>query len=396
MKIAQIAPLMESVPPRLYGGTERIVSYLTEELVRLGHEVTLFASADSITAANLVGCATMALRLDSNVRDPIPYYMLMLDRVRALAEEFDILHFHIDQFHFPLFRPMANRTVTTLHGRQDLPDLKPLYIGFSDMPLVSISNNQGRLIANANVVAAIHHGIPSDLHKPIYNPRGGYVAFLGRISPEKGPERAIRIARAFGIPLKISAKVDKVDEAYFRERIEPLLNEPGVEFIGEINERNKTAFLGEARALLFPIDWPEPFGLVMIAAMACGTPVLAFRYGSVSEVVDNGVTGAIVDTVDEAVSALPQVLALDRRAVRRRFEQRFSSARMATDYVSLYRSLRKKASISERETALPVPRPASEKELNGRGPYGPALRLGNGLAHGELAATPVMSFDRKG
>jgi glycosyltransferase involved in cell wall biosynthesis len=369
MKIAQIAPLMESVPPRLYGGTERIVSYLTEELVRLGHEVTLFASADSITAANLVGCASIALRLDSNVRDPIPYYMLMLDRVRELAEEFDILHFHIDQFHFPLFRHIANRTVTTLHGRQDLPDLKPLYIGFSDMPLVSISNNQGRLIANANVVAAIHHGIPSDLHKANYNPRGGYVAFLGRISPEKGPERAIRIARAFGIPLKISAKVDKVDEIYFREKVEPLLSEPGVEFIGEINERNKTTFLGEAQALLFPIEWPEPFGLVMIEAMACGTPVLAFRHGSVSEVVDHGVTGAIVDSVDEAVRMLPQVITLDRRAVRRRFEKRFSSARMATDYVTLYRSLLKRASLSERESAVPMRRPALEKELNGHGPH---------------------------
>jgi glycosyltransferase involved in cell wall biosynthesis len=380
MKIGQIAPLMESVPPRLYGGTERIVSYLTEELVRLDHEVTLFASADSITSANLVGCASMALRLDSNVRDPIPYYMLMLDRVRELAEEFDILHFHIDQFHFPLFRPMANRTVTTLHGRQDLPDLKPLYIGFSDMPLVSISNDQGRLIANANVVAAIHHGIPSDLHKPIYDPRGGYVAFLGRISPEKGPERAIRIARALGVPLKIAAKIDKVDEAYFRAEIAPLLNEPGVEFIGEINERGKTEFLGEAQALLFPIDWPEPFGLVMIEAMACGTPILAFRHGSVSEVVDQGVTGAIVDTVDEAVRILPQVLALDRHAVRRRFEQRFSSARMATDYVALYRSLLKQASISVREVVVPMPRPVWEKELNGQGPhYGdPAPRFGNG------------------
>jgi glycosyltransferase involved in cell wall biosynthesis len=369
MKIAQIAPLMESVPPRFYGGTERIVSYLTEELVRLGHEVTLFASADSITSANLVGCASMALRLDSNVRDPIPYYMLMLDRVRELAEEFDILHFHIDQFHFPLFRPMANRTVTTLHGRQDLPDLKPLYIGFSDMPLVSISNDQGRLIANANVVAAIHHGIPSDSHKPIYNPRGGYVAFLGRISPEKGPERAIQIARALGVPLKIAAKVDKVDEAYFRERIAPLLSEPGVEFIGEINERGKKEFLGEAQALLFPIDWPEPFGLVMIEAMACGTPVLAFRHGSVPEVVDEGITGAIVDTVDEAVRVLPQVLALDRRAVRRRFEQRFSSARMAADYVGLYRSLLKQASISERKPARPMQRPVLAKELNGHGPH---------------------------
>src|ERR1700688_2904728 len=319
MKIAQIAPLMESVPPRLYGGTERIVSYLTDELVRLGHEVTLFASADSVAAAELVGCASTALRLDRNVRDPIPYYMLMLDRVRELAEEFDILHFHIDQFHFPLFRPMANRTVTTLHGRQDLPDLKPLYIGFSDMPVVSISNDQGRLIANANVVAAIHHGIPSDLHKPIYNPRGGYVAFLGRISPEKGPERAIRIARALGIPLKIAAKVDKVDEAYFREKIAPLLSEPGVEFIGEINERSKAEFLGEAQALLFPIDWPEPFGLVMIEAMACGTPVLAFRQGSVPEIIDQGITGAVVDTMETAAGAARQAAHMDRHKVRAEF-----------------------------------------------------------------------------
>jgi glycosyltransferase involved in cell wall biosynthesis len=360
MKIAQIAPLMESVPPRLYGGTERIVSYLTEELVRLGHEVTLFASADSITAAELVGCASVALRLDSNVRDRIPYYLLMLDRVRQLAEDFDILHFHIDQFHFPLFAQMAERTVTTLHGRQDCPDLKPLYLGFSEMPLVSISNDQRRPVANANFVATVHHGIPTNLYKPVYNPRGGYVAFLGRISPEKRPDRAIRIARTLGIPLKIAAKVDKVDEAYFREQIAPLLSAPGVEFIGEINERSKTEFLGEAQALLFPIDWPEPFGLVMIEAMACGTPVLAFRQGSVSEIVDQGVTGAIVATVDEAIRMLPQVLALDRRAVRRRFEQRFSSARMATDYVALYRSLLERPFISERELTVPRQRPVLE------------------------------------
>ena len=374
MKIAQIAPLMESVPPRLYGGTERIVSYLTDELVRLGHEVTLFASADSVTAAELVSCASMALRLDGNVRDPIPYYMLMLDRVRELAEEFDILHFHIDQFHFPLFRRMADRTVTTLHGRQDVPDLKPLYLGFSEMPLVSISNDQRRPIAKANFVATVHHGIPTNLHTPIYNPRGGYVAFLGRISPEKRPDRAIRIARTLGIPLKIAAKVDKVDEAYFREKIAPLLSDPGVEFIGEINERSKAEFLGEAQALLFPIDWPEPFGLVMIEAMACGTPVLAFRHGSVSEIIDQGVTGAIVDTMDEAVRMLPQVIALDRRAVRRRFEQRFSSARMAADYVAVYRSLLKRPSISERETTVPLPRPVLEKKLNGRGLHGDRAR----------------------
>jgi glycosyltransferase involved in cell wall biosynthesis len=367
MKIAQIAPLMESVPPRLYGGTERIVSYLTDELVRLGHEVTLFASADSITAAELVSCASMALRLDSNVRDPIPYYMLMLDRVRKLAEEFDILHFHIDQFHFPLFAQMADRTVTTLHGRQDCPDLKPLYIGFGEMPLVSISSEQRRPIAKANFVGTVHHGIPTNLHTPIYNPRGGYVAFLGRISPEKGPDRAIRIARTLGIPLKIAAKVDKVDEAYFSEKIRPLLSDPAVEFIGEINERSKNEFLGEAQALLFPIDWPEPFGLVMIEAMACGTPVLAFRHGSVSEIIDQGVTGAIVNTVNEAVMMLPRVIALDRRAVRRRFEQRFSSVLMANDYVAVYRSLLKRPSLSERETTVPMRRPVLERKLNGHG-----------------------------
>jgi glycosyltransferase involved in cell wall biosynthesis len=370
MKIAQIAPLMESVPPRLYGGTERIVSYLTDELVRLGHEVTLFASADSLTAAKLVSCASTALRLDSNVRDPIPYYMLMLDRVRQLAEEFDILHFHIDQFHFPLFRQIAERTVTTLHGRQDVPDLKPLYIGFSEMPLVSISNDQRRPIANANFAATVYHGIPTNLHAPVYNPRGGYVAFLGRISPEKRPDRAIRIARTLGIPLKIAAKVDKVDEAYFREEIAPLLSDPGVEFIGEINERSKTKFLGEAQALLFPIDWPEPFGLVMIEAMACGTPVLAFRQGSVSEIVDQGVTGAIVDTMEEAVSMLPKVLALDRHAVRRRFEERFSATRMATDYIALYRSLLKRPSMSELEMTVPPPRPVLEIKANGKGLHG--------------------------
>jgi glycosyltransferase involved in cell wall biosynthesis len=374
MKIAQIAPLMESVPPRLYGGTERIVSYLTDELVGLGHEVTLFASADSITAAELVGCASMALRLDSNVRDPIPYYMLMLDRVRRLADEFDILHFHIDQFHFPLFRQIADRTVTTLHGRQDLPDLKPLYLGFSGMPLVSISNGQRRPVANANFAATVHHGIPTNLHTPVYNPRGGYVAFLGRISPEKRPDLAIRIARTLGIPLKIAAKVDKVDEGYFREKIAPLLSDPGVEFIGEINERSKTEFLGQALALLFPIDWPEPFGLVMIEAMACGTPVLAFRHGSVPEIIDQGVTGAIVDTVDEAVRMLPRVIALDRHAVRRRFEERFSATRMATDYVALYRSLLKPLAIPEHETTVPLPRPVSEKRSNGHGLHGDRAR----------------------
>lgn len=338
MRIAQIAPLIESVPPKLYGGTERIASYLTEELVRLGHEVTLFASGDSITSAKLVSCTRTALRLDSKVRDSIPYYMLMLDRVRQQAAEFDILHFHIDFFPFPLFREVADKTVTTLHGRQDLPDLLPYYLGFGDMPLVSISDAQRRPITDANFAATIYHGIPVDTHQPTFDPRGGYVAFLGRISPEKGPERAIAIARNLGIPLKMAAKVDAVDVQYYREVVEPLLG-PGVEFIGEINEQQKTKFLGEALALLFPIEWPEPFGLTMIEAMACGTPVLAFRHGSVPEIIDHGVTGIVVDGMNEAAAALPQVLALDRRKVRERFEQRFSAARMAKDYVALYHSM---------------------------------------------------------
>jgi glycosyltransferase involved in cell wall biosynthesis len=344
MRIAQIAPLMESVPPRLYGGSERIVSYLTEELVRQGHRVTLFASGDSVTSAELVPCAMTALRLDPTVQDPIPHYMLMLDQVRERADEFDILHFHIDLFQFPLFRPLADRTVTTLHGRQDLPDLRGFYFGFRDMPLVSISHAQREPLPHANFVATVHHGIPIDLHQPVFEPRGGYLAFLGRISPEKRPDRAIRLAREAGIPLKIAAKVDRADEAYFRNEIEPLLDGPGVEFIGEINEREKQAFLGEAQALLFPVAWPEPFGLVMIEAMACGTPVLAFRCGSVGEVVDDGVTGRIVETEEQAVAALAEMMSLDRRGVRRRFEERFTATRMAKDYVKAYRALRRKRS----------------------------------------------------
>ena len=338
MKIAQIAPLIESVPPRFYGGTERIVSYLTEELVALGHDVTLFASGDSITAAKLVACVPQALRLDASVRDPIPYYMLMLDRVRQRAGDFDILHFHIDQFHFPLFRSLADRTVTTLHGRQDLPDLLALYVGFDDMPLVSISGAQRAPVPKANFAGTVHHGIPMALHRANTG-AGGYLAFLGRISPEKRPDRAIAIARAMGIPLKIAAKVDRADEVYFRTEIKPLLGAGGVEFIGEINDQQKTQFLGEAQALLFPVDWPEPFGLAMIEAMACGTPVLAFRCGSVVEIVEDGLTGAIVDSTDEAIAALPRVIALDRNKVRQRFEQRFSATRMAKDYIDVYRSL---------------------------------------------------------
>ena len=340
MKIAQVAPLIESVPPRLYGGTERIVSYLTEELVGLGHDVTLFASGDSVTNAELAPCCTRALRLDPAVRDIIPHFMLMIDKVRERAEEFDILHFHIDLFHFPLFRLLASQSLTTLHGRQDLGDLKPFYSRFAEMPLVSISNDQRKPLPHANFVATIHHGIPSDLHRPSFE-QGKYLAFLGRISPEKRPDRAIRIARDAGIPLKVAAKVDKVDEDYFRNDILPLIDGPGVEFIGEINEHEKTKFLGEAAALLFPVDWPEPFGLVMIEAMACGTPVLAFRCGSIPEIIEDGVTGKIVDTEEGAIAALSQILSYDRRAVRQRFEERFTAARMAKDYMSTYRKLSK-------------------------------------------------------
>jgi glycosyltransferase involved in cell wall biosynthesis len=330
---------MESVPPRFYGGTERIASYLTEELVAQGHDVTLFASGDSITAAKLVPCCAQALRLNKAVRDPIPYYMLMLDKVRRHALEFDIIHFHMDQFHFPIFRDIAHRTITTLHGRQDLPDMFPLYAGFPDMRLVSISNAQRKPIPDASFAATIYHGLPRDLLSPTLKQRGGYLAFIGRISPEKRVDRAIRIARAVGIPLKIAAKVDRVDQEYFKAEIEPMLDGPDVEFIGEIDERRKPAFLGEARALLFPIDWPEPFGLVMIEAMACGTPVMAFRNGSVPEVIDEGVTGFVVDDEEQAVRKLGALLALDRGRVRRRFEERFTAQRMAADYVKIYKSL---------------------------------------------------------
>ena len=338
LRIAQIAPLIESVPPRHYGGTERVVSYLTEELVAQGHDVTLFASGDSITRANLVPCCTRALRQDA-VQNPIAHHLLMLEKVRKMASQFDVLHFHIDQLQFPIFNPLAARTVTTLHGRQDSPDLKALYAHFHDMPLVAISDSQRREIPKAHVAATVYHGIPANLLRPTLFARGGYLAFLGRISPEKGVDRAIEIARVLGLPLKIAAKVDKVDEEYFDRNIRPLLGTPGVEYLGEIDERRKEAFLGDARALLFPIDWPEPFGLVMIEAMACGAPVLAFRHGAAAEVVDEGVTGYVVEDVNEAICRIGALLELDRGRVRRQFDERFTAARMARDYTQIYRQL---------------------------------------------------------
>jgi len=339
MKIAQIAPLIESVPPRLYGGTERVVSYLTEELVRQGHDVTLFASGDSKTSARLVACCERALRLDPRVRDHVPYHLAMLEKVKRLAARFDLLHFHTDLAHFPVFSSVRQATVTTLHGRLDLFELPDFYRAFSDMPLVSISDAQRTAIPDANFVATVPHGLPGDLLPATHRRNGDYLAFVGRIAPEKGVDRAIEIASQVGMPLKIAAKVDRADETYFRQVIAPLLCARSVQFIGEIDEREKVRFIGDAQALLFPIDWPEPFGLVMIEAMACGTPVLAFDRGSVREVIDHGVSGIIVDSVTEAIAAVRAATRLDHRAVRRCFDQRFTAKRMAAQYVRLFEEL---------------------------------------------------------
>jgi glycosyltransferase involved in cell wall biosynthesis len=339
MRIAQIAPLYERVPPRLYGGTERVVSFLTEELVRQGHDVTLFASGDSQTSARLIRCCDIALRFNPAVRDALPYHMIMLDEVRRRIDQFDVLHFHVDLVHAPLMRDLADRTLTTLHGRLDLPDLAPFYAAFCDLPLVSISNNQRGYLGSAHWVGTVYHGLPRDL-LPFRSNADGYLAFLGRISPEKRPDLAIEIAARSGIPLKIAAKVDRADQAYWETKIRPMVaDNPDVEFIGEIGERDKADFLGGAAALLFPIDWPEPFGLVMIEAMACGTPVIAYRRGSVPEVVEENVSGFVVDTIEEAVTAVRRIGDLDRVKVRAEFERRFTAERMAHDYVGIYRQL---------------------------------------------------------
>ena len=345
MKIAQIAPLVESVPPRLYGGTERVVSYLTEELVRLGHDVTLFASGDSETRAELVACAPRALRL-AGVQDPIPYYTLMLETVRQRTGEFDVLHFHLDHLHLPLFRPFARKTVTTLHGRLDLAPLAPLYREFAEMPVVSISNSQRAPLPSANWAGTVHHGLAREICPFNPAPRGGYFGFLGRVAPEKGLGRAIDIVRRAGARLRIAAKIDPADTGYFDTLIKPLLAERGIEFVGEVDEAGKPAFLGNATALLFPIDWPEPFGLAMIEAMSCGTPVIAWPHGAVSEIVEDGVTGFVVDSIEAAVAALDKARRLDRVRVRERFEERFSAARMARDYLSVYRALGRRRALA--------------------------------------------------
>lgn len=338
MRIAQVAPLYESVPPHTYGGTERVVSYLTEELVRQGHDVTLFASGDSETDAALVACAPESLRLDESVIDPIAHLVFQMECVAAEARQFDVIHWHLDYFHFPMSRRLGVPHLTTLHGRLDIPDLKPVYDEFGDMPVVSISNDQRAPLPQANWVATVHHGMPPDELVPRTKP-GDYLAFLGRISPEKRADRAIEVARRANIPLRIAAKVDDTDRQYFDEEIEPLLGASHVEFIGEVGPDAKGDFLANARALIFPIDWSEPFGLVMIEAMACGTPVIAYRLGSVPEVITDGVNGFIVDDLDGAVEAVGRLDEIDRARCRAIFEERFTVERMARDYLRVYEQL---------------------------------------------------------
>jgi glycosyltransferase involved in cell wall biosynthesis len=338
MRIAQVAPLYESVPPKYYGGTERIVSYLTEELLRQGHDVTLFASGDSETKARLIAACRRSLRMDKHCVDQLAHHILMIEHVMERAAEFDIVHFHTDYLHFPASRRAQITHVTTLHGRLDIPDLVPVYQEFRDMPVVSISNGQREQLPWANWQATVYHGLPAAMYQFRDEP-GSYLAFLGRISPEKRVDRAIEIAKQVRIPLKIAAKVDRVDKDYFQTVIEPLLRHPFIEFVGEIGDGEKEEFLGNAYALLFPIDWPEPFGLVMIEAMACGTPVIAYRGGAVPEVMEEGHTGFIVEGLEDAVEAVRRVPELSRKRCREIFDQRFTAARMAHDYVQVYERL---------------------------------------------------------
>jgi glycosyltransferase involved in cell wall biosynthesis len=350
MRVAQVAPLYESVPPKLYGGTERVVSYLTEEFVAEGHDVTLYASGDSVTTAELRPICEHALRLrGSDVVDPLADHIRMLEIVAQDAAEFDIVHFHIDYLHFPVTRRQNFPAITTLHGRLDIPELQALFREFPEMNLVSISDAQRQPVIWANWVGTVHHGLPEDLYSPTYT-EGKYLAFIGRISPEKRVDRAIEVAKRTGMPLKIAAKVDKADQDYFDAEIKGLLDHSLVEYIGEIGEHEKAEFLGNASALMFLIDWQEPFGLVLTEAMACGTPVIAYGLGSVPEVIDQGVTGYVVDSIDAAAEAVGQIDSLDRRTIRRVFEKRFSVRRMCHDYLDIYQRIRNgEPYLSDRE-----------------------------------------------
>lgn len=338
MRIAQVAPLYESVPPKYYGGTERVVSYLTEELVRQGHEVTLFASGDSVTKAQLVALCQRSLRLDKHCVDQLAHHVLTVEQVFKRQADFDVIHFHIDYLHFPLSRRSTTAHVTTLHGRLDIEDLVPLYQEFREMPVISISDAQREPFPWLNWQGTVYHGLPADLYSFREEP-GKYLAFVGRISPEKRVDRAIEIAKRIGMEIKIAAKVDAVDREYFESVVEPLLRDPLAEYIGEIGEGQKSDFLGNAYALLFPIDWPEPFGLVMIEAMACGTPIIAYRKGSVPEVMEEGATGFIVQNLEDAVRAVELVPTLSRKRCREVFEERFVASRMAQDYLAVYQRL---------------------------------------------------------
>jgi glycosyltransferase involved in cell wall biosynthesis len=339
MRIAQVAPLFESVPPALYGGTERVVSYLTEELVTQGHEVTLFASGDSTTAARLVPGCPRALWRDPRCRDTLPHHMRLVELVASQAHRFDVIHFHLDYVHFPTVGRLPCPTVTTLHGRLRPPDDEPFMAAFPDVPLVSVSDSQRCPIPRAKWLATVYHGMPRNTHT-LREAAGSYLAFLGRLSPEKGIDQAVEIARRTGLPLKVAAKIYPEERPYYERVVAPLFRSgPWVEFVGEVGGGAKDQFLGNARALVFPIDWEEPFGLVMIEALACGTPVVAFRRGSVPEVIDHGVTGFVVDGVDDAIKAVAGVSELDRRSCRRAFEERFDARRMTGDYLEVYRQL---------------------------------------------------------
>jgi glycosyltransferase involved in cell wall biosynthesis len=338
MRIAQVAPLQESVPPKAYGGTERVVHVLTEELVSMGHEVTLFASGDSATSAQLVAAWPRALRLDPSYRDTLAAHQLELAQLARLHQRFDIVHFHVDYLHFALSRALGLKQVTTLHGRLDLPELPPLYDEFTDMPLVSISDAQRTPLPQAQFIATVHHGLAIGPEQ--FNPRPeDYLAFVGRFSPEKRADRAIEIARRLGMKLKIAAKIDDQDRDYYEREIAPLLGQPHVEYLGELDEPGKLELMAKARVFLMPIDWPEPFGLVAIESMACGTPVLAFRCGSMAEVIDDGVSGLLVDDMEQAVEATRRLTTLPRDAVRATFDRRFSGRRMAEDYLKVYTSI---------------------------------------------------------
>src|SRR3954451_5722316 len=384
MRVAQIAPLVESVPPKLYGGTERVVAWLVEELVELGHDVTLFASGDSVTRANLIPVVPRALRLDRPRSDPIAAQAILLEAVAEHASDFDVIHAHIDWLHLPLLSRLGVPFVTTLHGRLDLRGLSAVINRFPDAPFVSISDNQRLPLSQANWLGTIYHGLPADAFRPVFK-RGSYLAFLGRLTAEKGPEVAIRIAQAAGMPLRIAAKVPRGERAYFKQRLEPQIDGTQVQLIGEVNDEAKQDFLAGAAALLFPIDWPEPFGLVMIEAMACGTPVIAFSRRSVPEVIDHGVTGFVVDGEAEAVEAVRRLSELNRHKVRRRFEQRFTVKQMAKRYSEYYERLREPDAVPA--NLLPKHAPASDlilvNEASGR-----TERLGVWLCQSENRRTP--------